>query len=283
MANRRMFSKRITNSGRFLKMPATSQTLYFHLGLDADDDGIVEAYKVIKLTNANEDDLKVLITKDFIKMLNDDLVVVILDWREHNLIRADRKVDSIYKDLLQEKLPDFEVLEAKDRADRPKDADLGRPTDNQWAAQVRLGQVRLDTTADAEIHEEEEETTEIEDADGNFITVPKKKKKPVLPVKPRLPIQKFDYMISRGHLEASHIIADQIIAFFFKFKNYYFDNPEMMQAQVKRNSKAAKELEGYSKKQIETTMWDCEKHAKENNYDWGLETVLKRIANIVNK
>lgn len=47
MAERRMFSARITESTRFLKMPATSQNLYFHLGLNADDDGVVEAYPVM--------------------------------------------------------------------------------------------------------------------------------------------------------------------------------------------------------------------------------------------
>ena len=44
MADRRMFSRRIINSAKFLKMPVSTQCLYFHLGLNADDDGIVEAY-----------------------------------------------------------------------------------------------------------------------------------------------------------------------------------------------------------------------------------------------
>lgn len=97
MAERRMFSARITESTRFLKMPATSQNLYFHLGLNADDDGVVEAYPVMCKTGATEDDLRVLVGKEFVSVLNDDLVSFIIDWREHNYIRADRKVDSIYK------------------------------------------------------------------------------------------------------------------------------------------------------------------------------------------
>jgi hypothetical protein len=96
MAQRRMFSQRVVGSGRFLKRPPSSQALYFHLGINADDDGIVEAYQVMRLTGSNEDDLKVLAAKNFIKVLNEDLVTYILDWNEHNLIRADRKVDSIY-------------------------------------------------------------------------------------------------------------------------------------------------------------------------------------------
>ena len=91
MAERRMFSKAVVESARFLKMPATSQNLYFHLAINADDDGVVEAYTVINLVKANEDDLRVLLGKGFVKILNDDLVTYIVDWRTHNKIRADRK------------------------------------------------------------------------------------------------------------------------------------------------------------------------------------------------
>lgn len=44
MAERRMFSRSVVESARFLKMPVSSQNLYFHLVMNADDDGIVEAY-----------------------------------------------------------------------------------------------------------------------------------------------------------------------------------------------------------------------------------------------
>lgn len=117
IAERRMFSKRIINSARFLKMPVSSQCLYFHLGLHADDDGIVEAYTVMNSVGASEDDLKILVVKGFLLVLNDDLVSYITDWRENNKIRADRKVDSIYKDLLVQMLPEVELLEARNRMD----------------------------------------------------------------------------------------------------------------------------------------------------------------------
>ena len=108
-----MFSKRIVESTRFLRMPATSQNLYFHLGMLADDDGIVEAYPVMCTTGANEDDLRVLVSKKFVTVLNQDTVTYINDWLEHNTIRADRKKDSIYKDLLLEVVPDAEIIEPK--------------------------------------------------------------------------------------------------------------------------------------------------------------------------
>lgn len=113
MANRRMFSIRITESARFLKMPPSSQNLYFHLGMRADDDGVVEAYPVMCMTSSTEDDLRVLVGKGFVSILNDDLVVFIDDWMENNNIRADRKIDSIYKDLLLQIIPDAKIKTAK--------------------------------------------------------------------------------------------------------------------------------------------------------------------------
>lgn len=120
MAERRMFSKSVVESARFLKMPPSSQNLYFHLGMNADDDGIVEAYPVINMIKAQEDDLKVLFSKEFVKVLNQDLVTYIADWREQNRIRPDRKKDSIYRDLLLQIKPDVQLLEKKERSDRKK-------------------------------------------------------------------------------------------------------------------------------------------------------------------
>ena len=157
MAERRMFSKKIIDSARFLKMPISSQALYFHMGVRADDDGVVEGYNVMKMTGATEDDLKVLVAKGFVTVLNDDLVSYINDWKEHNLIRADRKVDSIYKDLLLQIVPEVQILEPKQRSDVKKKQstqNVGQPMDVQWttsgqsmdgemSAQDRLGKDRL--------------------------------------------------------------------------------------------------------------------------------------------
>ena len=152
MAQRRMFSKRIVESARFLKMPPSTQALYFHLGLHADDDGVVEGYNVMMQTGATEDDLKILVAKGFVTVLNDDLVTYINDWRENNRIRADRKVDSIYKDLLVKMLPDIEIQHAKARADTGKKTGIkqleenGRPVDDQRTTNGqpmdRIGQSR---------------------------------------------------------------------------------------------------------------------------------------------
>ena len=147
MAERRMFSKRVIGSARFLKMPISTQCLYFHLGLNADDDGIVEAYTTIKQIGATEDDLKVLVAKGFCTVLNEDLVTYITDWRENNKVRADRKIDSIYKDLLLQMVPDADVQQMTNRADRKprvKERDVpGTSPGPHRLGEVRIGEDRL--------------------------------------------------------------------------------------------------------------------------------------------
>ena len=140
MAERRMFSKKIIDSARFIKMPTSSQALYFHMGVRADDDGVVEGYNVMRMIGATEDDLKVLVAKGFVTILNEDLVAYINDWKEHNLIRADRKIDSIYKDLLLQIVPEVQILEPKQRSDvknKQVNTSNGQPVDNQWTTNGR--------------------------------------------------------------------------------------------------------------------------------------------------
>lgn len=112
-----MFSAKIIESAKFIKMPTSSQLLYFHLGMKADDDGIAEAFNVMRMIGASEDDLKILVAKNYVVVLNEDLVSFITDWNEHNLIRADRKVDSVYKNLLLQIIPEVQLLESKERKD----------------------------------------------------------------------------------------------------------------------------------------------------------------------
>ena len=148
MANRRMFSKAITSSAKFLKMPPSTQTLYFHLGLNADDDGVVEGFNIMRMIGSSEDELKILVAKGYVVVLNEDLVTFITDWKEHNLIRPDRKVDSIYKDLLLKVVSDANLIESRTRADlKPKEIvlleDKSCPVDVQLTTNVqhRVGKV----------------------------------------------------------------------------------------------------------------------------------------------
>lgn len=141
MAQRRMFSNRIANSARFLQMPVESQLLYFHMILRADDDGIVESYPLMKLLGVAPDNFKVLLAKGFIRELNEDQVVLINDWKEHNVIRADRKIDSIYLPLLLAKVPDAEIVVPKPRSDVKNNSKRLSGPSTVSISQVRLGKV----------------------------------------------------------------------------------------------------------------------------------------------
>lgn len=98
MAQRRMFSKKITETDTFLDMPMSSQCLYFHLNMSADDDGFIGNAKTIKrMIGASDDDLKILLSKEFLIPFENG-VVVIKDWKIHNYIQKDRYNETIYKE-----------------------------------------------------------------------------------------------------------------------------------------------------------------------------------------
>lgn len=100
MANKRMFSMSILDSDAFLDMPLSTQALYLHLNMRADDDGFVSNPKRIqRLIGASEDDLKLLLAKRFLLVFEDG-VMVIKHWRMHNTIRNDRYTPTPYQDEL---------------------------------------------------------------------------------------------------------------------------------------------------------------------------------------
>jgi len=98
MANRRMFAKTIIDSDAFLDMPPSTQVLYFHLAMRADDDGFINNPKTImRIVGAKDDDIKLLVAKRFIIPF-DSGVVVIKHWRIHNYIQKDRYTETKYID-----------------------------------------------------------------------------------------------------------------------------------------------------------------------------------------
>lgn len=129
MAEKRMFAKSIINSARFLMMPRSSRLLYYDLGMSADDDGIVEAFTVMRTTGAADDDLKVLAARGFIHVLNDELVSQIADWKINNTIRSDRYKKSLYTDLLNTS---------------QELATNGKPSGNQLETQNSIEEIRLE-------------------------------------------------------------------------------------------------------------------------------------------
>lgn len=98
MAQRRMFNKSITNSSKFLKMPMSSRLLYYDLGMNADDDGYVEHFMVLRMTGATQQDLGVLEANGLVRIF-DENVLWIKDWKENNYIQKDRYQPSKYLEI----------------------------------------------------------------------------------------------------------------------------------------------------------------------------------------
>ena len=147
MAERRMFAKTIIDSDAFLDMPLSTQSLYFHLSMRADDDGFINNPKKIhRMVGCGDDDLKLLMAKRFI-LVFDSGVIVIKHWKIHNYIRNDRYKPTLYQEEKAElaeknsKAYTFktEVIESENHLGIPDDNRMGYQMDTQ----VRLGKDRL--------------------------------------------------------------------------------------------------------------------------------------------
>lgn len=98
MANRRMFSKDVVETDKFLNMPLTSQALYFHLGMEADDDGFVASPKKVQRSiGCSEEDLQILASRGFIIPFESGIVVLV-HWKQNNYIQADRYRKTVHKE-----------------------------------------------------------------------------------------------------------------------------------------------------------------------------------------
>ena len=96
MAERRMFAKTIIDSDAFLDMPHSTQLLYFHLSMRADDEGFLNnPRKISKTIGASEDDMKILLAKKFVLAFESG-IIVIKHWKIHNYIRGDRLAETKY-------------------------------------------------------------------------------------------------------------------------------------------------------------------------------------------
>lgn len=135
MAERRMFAKTIVDSDAFLDMPLSTQALYFHLSMRADDDGFINnAKKIQRMLGCSDDDLKILLAKNFIIPFENG-VCVVKHWRVHNYLRSDRYKPTVYTELKDK-------LSIKGNGGYTMDTD-GIPNGNQMETQYRLGKDRL--------------------------------------------------------------------------------------------------------------------------------------------
>ena len=149
MAERRMFAKTIIDSDSFLDMPLSTQCLYFHLSMRADDDGFINNPKKIqRMVGASEDDLKLLVAKNFIIPFESG-IVVIKHWKIHNYIQSDRYKPTVYSE-------EKSMLDVKrNQAYTVLDTECIQSV-SKVEAQDRLGKVRL-----GKVNKEEESQSEI--------------------------------------------------------------------------------------------------------------------------
>ena len=140
MAERRMFAKTIIDSDAFLDMPMSTQALYFHLNMRADDDGFINnPRKIQRMIGASEDDLKLLIAKRFVLAFENG-VIVIKHWKIHNYIRKDRYHPTLY----QEEKQSIDVKEDGSYTDHHNLLPTsGQPDGNQRLTEDRLGKDRI--------------------------------------------------------------------------------------------------------------------------------------------
>ena len=143
MANRRMFSLSVIDTDKFLDMPVSSQLLYFHLGMRADDDGFVSSPKrIARTTNCGDDDLRILATKGYIIPFESG-VVVIRHWRQNNQLRSDRYRETVCKNE-KATLSIIDNIYIESTNETPNGIPLGIP--NDIPASVPTGKPTVDST-----------------------------------------------------------------------------------------------------------------------------------------
>ena len=189
MANRRMFARSVTGSGRFLRMSAQARLLYYDLGMEADDDGFAEGFARLAATGSKEEHLFELEQRGFITIPDrENLVVHITDWEVNNQIRKDRYTPSVYRSVYpqcvgeapvektepqQAEAPAEAIVqeESMDNHSETNEAPDGCHLVDQWLTQDRLGKDRIgkdrvdqDSLLKENLNQEKEE--ENEEANG---------------------------------------------------------------------------------------------------------------------
>ena len=136
MSERRMFAKTIIDSDAFLDMPLSTQALYFHLSMRADDEGFINNPKKIqRMIGASDDDLKVLVAKNFVIPFESG-IVVIKHWRIHNYIRGDRLHETKFTE-------EKSLLEVKENGAYTLCLSSDRPMSDNRYTEDSIGKVRI--------------------------------------------------------------------------------------------------------------------------------------------
>lgn len=149
MAERRMLSNAIISSDAFKSMSLDAQALYFHMSMEADDDGFVNsAISIQRSIGASKNAISELVSNKFLIAFTSG-IYLIKHWLINNSIRQDRYHATNY---VKEKA--MVEIESENRSYRlveglqPVDNQVTttcQPTANQMEPEVSIGKVSIDT------------------------------------------------------------------------------------------------------------------------------------------
>lgn len=241
MATRRMFSQTIVDTDEFLDMPTSARLLYYDLGMRADDDGFVNPKRIMRMTNANDDDLKVLLAKKYVLGF-EDKVLVIRDWKVNNFIRPDRYTPTIY----QEYLKRLSVTDTNQYSDKRLSSGIPNDIPTVDPGKVRKGKDRVD-----------------KDTNGEEVPSPDESS----------PFSTMGYL---GTLRATNTPRNNLVADYWTVRGFHFPNKKAADLELRRDYGPIKKMEltEYdSGRVLEVMRW-----LQDNvDFKWTLETIPKYI------
>ena len=242
-----MFSKSVARTDAFLDMSQGTQNLYFHLGIEADDDGFVSPKMIMRMLGSTTDDLKTLVVKGFVIPFESG-VIVIRHWRENNYIQSDRYKPSLHIEREKLLIDDNGLYQHEDEYDpeKPDNTKLKR-LDTKCIQNVRVGEVRLG----------------------------KGRLGKDIPIATPSVAEEFDLKDYIRQLEENPRRDYGIIALYWQFKKPVITNKGQASVEIKRSLRAASNLKPYEDERIYKTMQWLDKKA---DFKWTLETVVKYIS-----
>ena len=263
MAERRMFTQKITEADNFTALPPTTQCLYFHLCMNADDDGFSNKIRQAMFNaHADQNDFEMLVQKRFILPF-DSGVIVIKHWRMHNLIRSDRYHETDYLEekatlLLKENGVYTDALSVGIPCDNQV-ATIGIPSGNQMETEDRLGKDRIGKLSKGK------------DSIEKDMPEPKKPKEPQEPKESygelgnvKLTIKEYDRLLNDYGYELTHKAIDYLDGYIADKKYKSADNnralrrwvfdavKEQEQKRARLNNQASNKFNDFPQNKIDT-------------------------------
>ena len=237
-----MFSKKIVDSDAFMDMPLSTQALYLHLAVRADDDGFIgNPKKIARMIGANDDDYKVLLAKRFILQFPNG-ICVIKHWLIHNYIQNDRYKETQYLD-------EKKLLQIKDN--KAYTECIHNVSSLETQVRVRLGKVRKENTLQPKTV---------------ALVVPKKKEIQ----NPNTPIDNWAEYLNQ--MDESNNRGINIIAHYFREKGLFFETTGKASSAIKRHLRASQQLSPFTDEEISKATKEAQKQYPEL---WTIETLIK--------